>query len=108
VSDPDASDFPESAERWLWDVGSTPRDLGSAWTGRPSALAFRVACDLAARVEGTRAAYSRARQELTGSGVDIDSVLTALEAEGSALQALQREVSLVREALSGRRWQARI
>ena len=108
VSDPDVSDFPESAERWLWDVGSTPRDLGSAWAGRPRALAFRVACDLAARVEGTRAAYSRARQELAGAGGDIDAVLAALEAEGAALQALQREVSLVAEALAGRRWQARI
>lgn len=59
-------------------------------------------------MEGARSAYSRARKELTGTGVDVEAVLAALEAEGAALQALQREVSLVAEALAGRRWQARI
>lgn len=108
VSDPDEGDFTDSAVRWLWDIASVPRSSTSVWALHPRALAFRVACDLEARVEGARAAYARARRALADSGVELEDVLTALEAEGAELQRLQREVDLVAQALEGRRWQARL
>jgi hypothetical protein len=108
VTDPEQPDFPESATRWLWDVASIPRSTTSLWARHPRALAFRVGCDLDARVEGARLAYARARTALAGTGLDPDEALQALEAEAAELQRLQREVEMVAEALAGRRWQARL
>jgi hypothetical protein len=78
------------------------------WAVHPRALAFRVSCDLDARIEGARLAYARARTALAGTGIDPDRVLQALESEAADLQRLQREVEMVAEALAGRRWQARL
>ena len=108
VADPDSAEFPESASRWLWDVGSIERSPTSVWARHPRALAFRVACDLEARVEGARSAYARARTVMTETGLDPGEALEALEAEGADLQRLQREVAMVSEALGGRRWHARL
>lgn len=108
VVDPEQGDFVDSATRWLWDVASTPRSSTSVWGVHPQALAFRVACDLEARVEGARLAYARARRALIDTGVDVDEVLTALEAEAADLARLQREVEMVRDALGGRRWRDRL
>ena len=108
VADPDSPDFPESAIRWLWDVGSIERSPASVWARHPRALAFRVSCDLEARVEGARVAYARARAVLNESGLDPEEALRALEAEAADLQRLQREASMVAEALNGRRWHARL
>ena len=108
VADPDTPGFPESAVRWLWDIGSIERSPASVWARHPRALAFRVSCDLEARVEGARLAYARARTALAESGLDPEEALRALEAEAADLQRLQREVSMVSEALQGRRWHARL
>jgi hypothetical protein len=108
VADPEDADFPESASRWLWDIASLERSADSVWARHPRALAFRVACDLDARVEGARLAYARVRTALADAGVDPEEVLRALEAEAADLQRLQREVTMVAEALGGRRWHARL
>ena len=63
VADPDSADFPESAIRWLWDVGSIDRSPGSVWARHPRALAFRVSCDLEARVESEGATASAIMRE---------------------------------------------
>jgi hypothetical protein len=108
VCDPDDDEFPRRAEAWLWDVGSVPRSPDTVWRGHPDGLAFRVRCDINARLDGAREAYSLARRELEGSALDVAEVLAALEVEAAALQRLQREVALVAEALSGRRWHGRL
>ncbi len=108
VADPDDAAFEESATRWLWDVSSLERSPASVWARHPRALAFRVSCDLDARVEGARLAYARARTALIDAGVDPEEALRALEAEAAELQRLQREVAMVAQALEGRRWQARL
>lgn len=108
VCDPDEADFVESAQRWLWDVGSIPRDPESVWTRNPTALAFRVVIDLQARVEGARNAYSRARTALGSEGVDVDQVLSWIEGEAAELQRWHREALLVAEALDGQRWGPRL
>ena len=108
VGDPDDADFPRRAEAWLWDVGCVPRSSDSVWRGHPDGLAFRVRCDIDARLNGAREAYSQARRELEGSTLDVADALGALEVEAAVLQRLQREVALVAEALSGRRWRGRL
>lgn len=108
VAAPDDAEFAESATRWLWDVSSVDRSAASVWGRHPQALAFRVACDIEARIHGARLAYARARTALAESGVDAEEVLRQIEAEGAELQRLQREVAMVGEALAGRRWQARL
>ena len=108
VADPDSAEFPESAIRWLWDVGSVERSPNSVWARHPRALAFRVSCDLEARVEGARVAYARARTALTEAGMDPEEALRVLEAEAADLQRLQREATMVAEALDGRRWHDRL
>ena len=84
------------------------RSPNSVWARHPRALAFRVSCDLEARVEGARIAYARARTALTETGLDPEEALRALEAEAADLQRLQREATMVAEALDGRRWHARL
>ena len=108
VCDPDDVEFPTSAERWLWDVSSLARDPASVWARRPQALAFRVACDLQARIEGARVAYARARTALGSTDSDITRILSALEEEAATLQRWQREVEVVLRALSGERWRQRL
>ena len=108
VCDPDDVEFPTSAERWLWDVSSLARDPASVWARQPQALAFRVACDLQARIEGARIAYARARTSLSETSDDIPGILAALEAEAATLQRWQREVAVVLRALSGERWRQRL
>lgn len=108
VADPDSSEFVESAQRWLWDVGSVERRTESIWSVHPVAHAFRVACDVDARLAGAREAYSRARAAFDGTDVPVAAVLEALEDEGARLQRLRREVSLVQEAMRGQRWGARL
>lgn len=108
VGDPDDEEFVATATTWLWEVGYLERSPDVVWTRYPEALAFRVTCDVAARLEGTRVSYSHARSALRDGSVPVDEVLSALQREGAALQRLQREVGLVQQALSGRRWGARL
>ena len=108
VADPENTAFLDTAVRWMWEVSSLERSPASVWARHPRALAFRVTCDLEARIEGTRRAYSQARVALVDAGVDPEEVLRALEVEAADLQRRQREVTLVGEALEGRRWQARL
>lgn len=84
------------------------RSPNSVWARHPRALAFRVSCDLEARVEGARVAYARARTALTEAGMDPEEALRVLEAEAADLQRLQREATMVAEALDGRRWHDRL
>lgn len=108
VADPDDAEFPDTAVRWMWEISSLERSPASVWARHPRALAFRVACDLDARIEGARRAYSQVRVTLVDAGVDPEEALRALESEAADLQRLQREVALVGQALEGRRWQARL
>lgn len=108
VSDPDAEDFTDSAVRWLWDIGAIPRRPDSPWQRHPSAFAFRVLEDVEARLTGARTAYARARQSVGVDGVELDALLTEIEAEGAVLQRWRREAGLVAEALAGRRWNQRL
>ncbi len=92
----------------MLDLGPAEWRTQSVWREFPQALAHRLRCDLEARREGARVAYATARAALRDMEIDIERVLTALEAEGAALGLRLSEVELVSEALDGRRWKARL
>ncbi len=108
VPDPDDPEFEDAAIGWLWDVSSLERSTVSVWGQHPRALAFRVSCDIDARLEGLRTAYAQARVALTGAEVALEIALAELEREAADLLRWQREVSLVEEALNGHRWRGRL
>jgi|GEM_PF-2395575 hypothetical protein len=108
VPDPDHDEFVARSSAWMLDLGSPEWRMQPVWREFPVALAHRLIRDLEARREGARAAYATARADLGPTGVDVDQVLQALEVEGAYLSARLREVELVHEALSGRRWVNRL
>jgi hypothetical protein len=93
---------------WLWDTGSIARSVSSPWARHPRALAFRVAADIEARLQGARVAYAQARVALADTGVDTEAALAELEREAADLLRAQREVAMVAQALAGHRWQPRL
>ncbi len=110
VPDPEEPDFVTRAVAWLLDIGSPDWRTMPALREQPVLLAFRAHADVRARLAGARDAYSAARAEV-GDAVPPEAVaalLEALEAEGAALVAREREVALVEQALRGRRWRPRL
>lgn len=110
MPDPDDDDFVGRAVAWLLDNGSPDWRTVPALREQPVLLAFRAHTDVRARLAGARDAYSSARAEV-GDAVAPEAVgalLEALEAEGAALVAREREVALVEQALRGRRWRPRL
>ncbi len=96
-------EFDAKVTGWLLDRG--PADLRSSALRRwPLALARYLAHMTAADLDGTRRAYAMARVELgTALAADeLTAVQAALEAEGARLLQVQREVSLVEDALRAR------
>ena len=69
-------------------------------------VARLAALHAAASLQAARSAYAGARRDLAGRvppEADADT-LVALSKEGSRLAAQVREMTLVEEALAGRRW----
>ena len=96
--------------RWLLDLGPASWREHAAIREHPVVLAFLARHEVSGRIEAARTAYSVARQELGGrvAAGEVAQLLAVLEAEGAGLLALQREVALVEEALSGKRWRPRL
>lgn len=110
LADPDAEDFPGRAILWLLDHGPGEWRTVNLLRERPLLLAFLLRSEVAARLDGARTAYSTARRDLTEftDPRTLADFLELLEAQGAQLLALAREVSLVEEALRGRRWRERL
>ena len=110
LPDPEDPDFAARAAAWLLDIGPAEWRGSHLLREHPIVLAFRARHDVQARIEGARAAYAAARAELSDAVAPqvLAGFLAALEAEGAALVALEREVTLVEEALLGRRWRPRL
>ncbi len=93
-------EFEGKVTGWLLDRG--PADLRqSPIRHLPVALARVVSHVVTAELEGVRAAYASARVDLAEhlTADQIVTVQSALEAEGARLLGVQREVSLVEDAL---------
>lgn len=96
--EPGKPGFVDSAVRWLLDAA--PGDLRlSPLRAYPQALAMHVHRIVEAQLDATRASYARTRTDLAHAPDAVPAVLAALEAEGSRLLALAREVALVEQAI---------
>ena len=73
-------------------------------------LARLAALHAAASLQAARSAYAGARRDLAGRVPPeaVAETLVALSKEGSRLAAQVREITLVEEALQGRRWRPRL
>lgn len=93
-------EFTAKVAGWLLDRG--PADLrASVLRQWPLALARYLGHLIEAELAGTRTAYATARVEL-GSVLapdELASVQRALEAQGARLLQVQREITLVEQAL---------
>lgn len=95
---------------WLLDLSRAEYRRYDVLRKHPVVLAWLVEHNLDAEVSAARRAYSTARSELGDilTPQVLTDVLTALEADGAALLATQREVRLVAAALRGERFVPRL
>lgn len=95
---------------WLLDLSRAEYRQYAVLRKHPLVLAWLVEQNLDAQVRAARRAYSTARSELGDvlTPQVLTEVLTALEADGAALLATQREVRLVAAALRGERYIPRL
>ena len=110
VPDPEDPEFAARVVGWLLDL--CPPDYRSHEVLRryPVILARLTAHHAQGTLAAARSAYAGARRELAGRVPPeaIDETLAALSREGAHLAARAREVSLVEEALQGRRWRPKL
>lgn len=106
VSPPGADDWEASAAAWLLD--QLPADFRDYPVIRrhPAALASMARYHVRACLEGARASYRSAREEL-GAAVPphaVDGMMKALKVEGFRMAETLRGVELVERALHGERF----
>jgi hypothetical protein len=110
VPDPDSPEFGDRVVGWMLDL--CPPDYRSHEVFRryPVVLARLAALHADASLNAARSAYAGARRDLAGRVPPeaVADTLVALSKEGSRLAAQVREITLVEEALQGRRWRPRL
>ena len=101
VRPPGSEDFESSAVSWLLDVVPPEYRLYGVLRRHPVALAAMARYYAHGCVEGARAGYRAARQELARHVPPhaVDGLLVAYRAEGFKLAATSRSVELVERAL---------
>ena len=105
VRPPDVAGWQRSATSWLLDLCPSDYRGYPALTRHPAALAFLAAAHVAADLAALREARGSARAAL-GETLDARSlteVLGVLDVEEARLIAAARGVTLVEQALRGRR-----
>ena len=110
MPDPESPEFPDRVVGWMLDL--CPRDYRSheVFQRYPVVLARVAALHADASLQAARSAYAGARRDLA-CRVPPEAVaetLVALSKEGSRLAAQVREITLVEEALQGRRWRPKL
>ena len=105
-----ADEFAHRVIGWLLDRGPDGLRGPQIWRQEPVALALVTQTHCEQQLTGLRSSYAAARRELDERMTPeaIDSVLVALEAAGAEAAEKLRQVSLVAEALAGKRWRARL
>jgi hypothetical protein len=95
---------------WLLELVPPEYRAYDALTRHPIVLARFAAHHLDAAVSAARTGFAGARTELADvlDAPQIESVLATYEREGRRLVAAARSVSLVRAALEGTRFRARL
>ncbi len=110
LPDPELPEFEVKAGGWLMEF--CPPDYRSHLVLRRHLpiLARLAHVHAEATLQAARTAYSGVRRDLAGRVPPdaIEETLAALAKEGATLAARLREVTLVEEALAGRRWRPKL
>lgn len=95
---------------WLLDLCPSEYRTHRALTTRPLGLSWLALRHVVAQGQANSAARSAARAELRGRlpAAEVEAVVEALEHEHARLRAVYRAVSLVDDALQGRRYVPRL
>jgi hypothetical protein len=103
-------EFAHKVIGWLLDRGPDGLRGAKVWRQEPVALALVTQSHCEYELAGLRESYSAARRELDSrlSPEALANVLVAMEAAGAEAAEKLRQVSLVAEALAGKRWRARL
>ena len=110
VRPPDTPDWERTAVAWLFDLCPPDYRAHEVLRRHPVVLARFAAHHVQAGVEAARRGLGTTRDELRGlaSPETVAAALAAYEREGARLVVASRAVSLVEDALRGRRFVARL
>jgi hypothetical protein len=110
VLPPQAPDWQRSAVAWLFDLCPPDYRAHEVLRRHPIVLARFAAQHVAANVQAARDGLRTVREELRGVVPPevVEAAITAYDREGRRLVAAGRQVELVAEALSGKRWVPRL
>jgi hypothetical protein len=105
VPPPDSADWVERATAYLMDHCPPDYRTEAVYRRHPVVLGWLARRQAQARLEATRQAYGSVRRELAEvlGPQGLADTLEALEREGARLLAEQRAITLVADALQGRR-----
>lgn len=107
---PQTEEFMQRVAGWLLDRVPGGWRSHPVLRRHPLGLAVLACHHLDGELTGLREAYSSARRELSDvvPPGELESILTALEAQAATVTETQREVRLVADALRGKRWRPRL
>ena len=110
VLPPQAPDWERSAVAWLFDLCPPDYRAHEVLRRHPVVLARFAAGHVAANVQAARDGLRTVRAELGGQVPPevVDAAIAAYDREGRRLVQAGRQIELVREALSGKRWVPRL
>ncbi|MDI2132174.1 hypothetical protein [Yinghuangia seranimata] len=110
VRPPGVDGWEETAVRWLYELVPPGYRRHEVLRRHPPLLARMARQHVTAALQAARYGYSTARLDLRDrEDVNtIEALLRAYEYEGARAAALEREVTLVEEALIGKRWNPRL
>ena len=110
VLPPQAPDWERSAVAWLFDLCPPDYRAHEVLRRHPLLLARFAAGHVAANVQAAREGLRTVRAELAGQlGPEvIEAAVGAYDREGRRLVQAGRQVALVAEALTGKRWVPRL
>jgi hypothetical protein len=110
VLPPQAPDWERSAVAWLFDLCPPDYRAHEVLRRHPVVLARFAAQHVAAGVQAARDGLRTVRDELRDVVTPevVEAAIAAYDREGRRLVATGRQVELVTEALSGKRWVPRL
>jgi hypothetical protein len=110
VLPPQAPDWERSAVAWLFDLCPPDYRAHEVLRRHPVVLARFAAQHVAAGVQAARDGLRTVRDELRGVVTPevVEAAIAAYDREGRRLVAAGKQVDLVTEALSGKRWVPRL
>jgi hypothetical protein len=110
VRPPGAPDWERTAVAWLFDLCPPDYRAYDVLRAHPVVLARFAAGQVGAAVEAARAGLGTARAELRDlvPAEVVEAAVAAYEREGQRLEATARAVTLVEQALQGKRFVPRL